>query len=731
MGTQKFIPAQYLEPHYSTKFFRAYYHFLARHYNKTILKEICDETGMPLDYLLADGNWVSHTYLKLFLTKITEKTGNNRIAEEVGGSLFHPDNINPFEFALLKIMPPALFFFSLPFGAGKLNRYSKYKLLKFVPGFASYELVTSHDDKHGVEICQNAIGTFQATKDFYKFNHVRVAHTACIHQGAEKCTFEISYQAIRYWQKLVVTLVAFITSTSFVIDYLVNMPEEKVYERSLHVYFGATSFVLTAVLIFLLYKFSSIIRHNSLHYEQQKTKDTNLFEKQKKLDRRYQEFQLLKELSLNLVNLKSAKEVISFCLDDLSKRFGYQKSMAMMVASTGDSLYVEEVRGFGSEAEKIYSLKVLYPAQDNNPQLFANVLEKGAVAYIKDIEVFRQNLKPENQGLIKALGVSSIIVAPIQDQEKKYGLLIIGSVGGERMLTEEDKYLIENISRMLSLFFQNARNFENEQTLRTIFQKYVPAPVLEGIGLLKTKGVGFLAPKNNGITSMFIDLRGFTSLSETLSPESISNLLNLYVTFVTKEIAAQGGIIDNLVGDGVVAFFPAEEGDRTLHARKALNATLNILAKVDELETLSRQRGYGTIGIGIGLHSGSAIVGSMGSEHKLNYTAIGDTVNLASRLQDLSKKYRSETISSEYSIAVLSEEVFKRARLNVPFRDLGEVRVRGRTQLVRTFMIDRDMARAALKDGLPLEFDSKQFDALFAVQENSKRRKTDKSKKPA
>jgi class 3 adenylate cyclase len=681
-----FIPPHFLEPHYSTKSWRGYYFYLKRFYSEDIFQDICKSLGMPLGHVLGDDNWVSNSFLSAFLDELSKRVGDPEVALKAGRFSLRQEAINPFEYTLLKNMGPFLFFQALPHQFSKMSMINQCSIRKFGPGNFSLEVRPKGAQRSHPDACQNTIGAFLGAQDIYDLEDMRVTHAECIHKGSNSCVFEISYKATKYWRTraigLGVSIVLLTALTSFAPTMISQISISAV-----------LSFCSLLFGLFYFWRYRGLIKYNRRYYEESQKKNLEIYQSRLKLDRRYQESNLLRDLSLRLVRLNSSKEVIKSCLDDLSKRFGYSRTLIMLASGEEQHLYVEDLRGFSHESDTLFSLKVKYPADSQNPHFFANILANGNSTFIKEIDVFKQSLKPKNRELIELLGVNSLIVAPIQDSEKKYGLLIVGSIRSDKQLMDEDRHLLDNVSRMLSLFFQNARNYEKEKTLRNLFQKYVPPVVIESVNLLESDRQGYLTPKNNAVTSMFVDLRDFTSSSESMTPEKVIDMLNIYAGYVTAIIASEGGIVDNLIGDGIVAFFPADFEKRTDHARKSIIATVKILANLENLHRNFKERGYPLLGIGIGIHSGNATVGNVGSDLKLNYTAIGDTINTASRLQDLCKDFRRSTPSAEKGLAVISEEVVKRACLDIPLKDAGLLEVRGRKQSVRAFILDNETAK--------------------------------------
>ena len=188
--------------------------------------------------------------------------------------------------------------------------------------------------------------------------------------------------------------------------------------------------------------------------------------------------------------------------------------------------------------------------------------------------------------------------------------------------------------------------------IRKIFARYVDDDVVEK--LLASGRLPDLGGEVFQVTVLFADIRNFTTISERLDPRQVVAMLNTYLTQACEVILAQGGTVDKFIGDAVMAVFgsPAPHPD---HARRALRAALDLAAKAREVRSWMNQR-FGDkdlpdFAIGIGLHTGEAIVGNIGSPRRLEFTAIGDTVNAASRLESLTKELGWTIVASQSTIA--------------------------------------------------------------------------------
>ena len=181
-----------------------------------------------------------------------------------------------------------------------------------------------------------------------------------------------------------------------------------------------------------------------------------------------------------------------------------------------------------------------------------------------------------------------------------------------------------------------------------------------------------LGGEQRPLTIMFSDIRGFTGLSETLSPTDLTRLLNRFFTPMTDIVMAHDGTIDKFIGDSIMAFWnaPLDDPDHAAHACAAALAMRQALA---DLNAALADEGHPPLAFGIGINTGDALVGNMGSDRRLEYSALGDAVNLASRLEGQGKPYGVDIILSEYTAA---------AAPDFAVLELDRVRVVGRAEPV-------------------------------------------------
>ncbi|GHV03717.1 adenylate/guanylate cyclase domain-containing protein [Campylobacterota bacterium] len=230
---------------------------------------------------------------------------------------------------------------------------------------------------------------------------------------------------------------------------------------------------------------------------------------------------------------------------------------------------------------------------------------------------------------------------------------------------------------ILALLFNYFLESKQKDLIRAKLAKKVSPSVVED--LLKNPDLGILEGRERDITIFFSDIRGFTSLSEAMgSPKALIGFLNSYMTPMTNIIMKYGGTVDKFIGDAIMAYWNAPS-DVKNHQDAALKAAVEQLAALATLNATLKAEGKPQIDIGIGLNTGLATVGEMGSEGRADYTVIGDPVNLASRLEGLNKPYGSHIIISEFTKAGLTGEYV--------IRELDRVRVKGKTEPVAIYEV--------------------------------------------
>src|SRR5213593_573089 len=225
-------------------------------------------------------------------------------------------------------------------------------------------------------------------------------------------------------------------------------------------------------------------------------------------------------------------------------------------------------------------------------------------------------------------------------------------------------------------------HFVREQRERRQLSRFFsPAVVRE---VVRLKDEGSLTTSRRLVTVLFSDIRGFTSLSEQLQPEQVEEMLREYLTEMTEIVYKHKGVVDKYIGDCVMALYNAPFDDPA-HAFKAVLTALELQERTRTVSKRWEDKLGIAIRTGVGINTGESVVGTLGSRQLLQYTAIGDAINLGARLESLTKDYKANIIISETTYALVRNQFVT--------KELGEVTVKGKTQPVKIYAVLPDSIR--------------------------------------
>ena len=337
----------------------------------------------------------------------------------------------------------------------------------------------------------------------------------------------------------------------------------------------------------------------------------------------------------------------------------------------------------GATATGIYDLRVtpfsaVYPGVEIHATVIDNILRQNFVQ------------RPGWTGLIDILAiiVLGLIAAPVLSRVKAVlglvctlALIIIYVVINRYVFTAYNVWL-NLVYPLLSLFlvyvgvmlYRYITEERERKKIRGTFQYYLSGPVIEE--MLKDPSKLKLGGEKKDLTVLFSDIRGFTTISEKLSPEDLVHLLNEYLTVMTDQVFKYGGLLDKYMGDAIMAVFGAPIDDPH-HPALCCKTALSMMDELKKLQKKWTDEGRPVLDIGIGINTGDMVVGNMGSEMRFDYTVMGDNVNLGSRLEGINKEYGTNIVVSEYTYRRINDEFF--------CRELDAVRVKGKRLPVKIY----------------------------------------------
>lgn len=273
--------------------------------------------------------------------------------------------------------------------------------------------------------------------------------------------------------------------------------------------------------------------------------------------------------------------------------------------------------------------------------------------------------------------IRSVMCAPLLSKDTVLGAIYVDCQEKLKILKEDDLDLLNAVAAVTSIAADNAKTHERlvrEELARAKYRRFMPPHVVDEI--LANPNTLNLGGTNTNVTMLFSDVRGFTTMSEKLVPQVVVQILNEYFSDMTPIVFEHQGMLDKYMGDGLMALFgvPYERADAPANA---VSAAVDMQRRMASVNRDLRAIGLSEIAIGIGINTGPVTVGYIGSEERTDYTAIGDAVNLAARLE---KQALGEQI-------IISRSTYEALGGQFPVRPSGEILVKGKMLPVQIYEV--------------------------------------------
>src|ERR1044071_9632379 len=371
----------------------------------------------------------------------------------------------------------------------------------------------------------------------------------------------------------------------------------------------------------------------------------------------------------------------------------FAKATDIIFRSTpADRVVALLAEGSGGDGEDVELIPIATRARDEKLDAHAKKLTIGRTItrkVMKDrVALLSQDAAAEAMfaGVesIVSQGVRSTICALLVAESGVHGALYADRLDPFAAFKPDDLELITAVAAQTAVAVENARAYERlarEEVARANYGRFLPEYVVKQ--MLENPESFKLGGVNQIITVLFADIRGFTRLSEHANPEKVVHLLNKYFSAMTDIIFAHGGTLDKYLGDGLMALFGAPTATPQ-DACNAVVAAVQMQQRMEEINQELRAEGLNEIGVGIGLHTGEAVVGYIGSERRSEYTAIGAPVNTASRLESNSKGGQ----------ILLSDATERAATSRYPLKQRDPIYVKNRAQPVPLFEVEWETGKS-------------------------------------
>jgi adenylate cyclase len=294
---------------------------------------------------------------------------------------------------------------------------------------------------------------------------------------------------------------------------------------------------------------------------------------------------------------------------------------------------------FTAADERFQSLIV--PVDSHLPQPLFALMQRSYDAALAPLRALQRRIVIiGTAGLLGALligvGLAGGIIAPLQGLVAGMREVLRGNLQYRSRIERHDElgFIAKSFNEMID-------GLEERELIRDTFGRFVSHDVAEAVltGRVPLQG------ERREVSILFQDIRGFTSLSERLDPAVLLRLLNQFFTEVVAAVEAEGGVVKQFLGDGVMALFGAPQPYAD-HAERAVRAALGIVDRLKGLNETLAQEGIGPLEIGVGIHSGTVVAGLIGPDNRIEYGVVGDAVNVASRVESLTREMQATILVS-------------------------------------------------------------------------------------
>ncbi len=404
------------------------------------------------------------------------------------------------------------------------------------------------------------------------------------------------------------------------------------------------------------------------------------------LEKLYQEGKILESINREIQSSEELSHIFQTSLESLDSKFEFKRSFIMISDDSANILKTVAVHGAQKPIQDLWQFKVDVSVQRSEGIFISSVYHSSQSILISNINEHRFHLNPASAKLVEQLNTNGFAMVPVPSENRNWGVLVADKGETKELISRRDLVVLQRVAQSIGMALDKKAKIDSEVNIRKIFQKYVPSSIVEGT-------LGNSGPKLGGqvkeATCLFLDIRNFTALSNEIPAEILCDILNQVFNVVHKNAADTRGIIDKFLGDGALVTWGAIPGSEST-PQDVIQTAMNILKDLNWLNIKLSEKGLKPIEVGIGIHKGNVIAGNIGSQERMEFTVIGNTVNIASRLEQLTKIFKSNI--------VISEQLIPFSELSAEWKIQEDVQVRGLEKLVRVACLSYETTQIEKED---------------------------------
>jgi class 3 adenylate cyclase len=659
-------------PLYNSRLIKNYVEYIKEFHPDVDIHSILSYAWIKTYELDDQGHWFSQWQVDRFHELLRKKIGDPNISRKVGRYAASSKASNVIKQYALGFMTPGTAYWLLEKLASHLTRASKFKSRKLGANKIEVSAIPNQGVLEKPYQCDNRMGIFESISKLFTNKFAKIEHPTCIHRGGDLCLYIVS------WER----------TPSFVLTRIRN------YVLLLGLLVCGALHFITPVVFWLsaIFFVSMLVAGISLYAEKLKNKElAKNIETQRdaarllldEINLRYNNAQLVKEVGQATAMFLDTQKLLSAVTEAMEKRLDFDRGGIWLANEERTRLTYTIGYGYNRDLELLLRRTDFHLDNVDAKGVAIQAFRSQSPFLVSDISAIEKDLSERSLRFVRQVGAQSFICAPIVYEREALGILFVDNPKSKRPLSQSDMSLLMGIAPQIAISIHNAISYqkleeskEREENLRKLFEKYVPPPVIRRY--LDSGAEDLFRGEEMSITALFLDIRDFTSSSETMDAKDVVAFLNDYFnkcSAIITSITGKKGHINKYTGDGFLAIFGAPE-PLGQHVTLAFNAACQILELCRKFIL-----GGKPMEVGIGIHTGTAIVGNIGSQEKIEWTAVGDTLNTAARLQDFTKTFQDFPI-------ILSRDAWqelKGHRRHGDIRHLGKQRIRGKKEMLDAF----------------------------------------------
>jgi len=586
--------------------------------------------GMSLEELRDPDGWISIQQCIELNERVEDATGDPLITYKAGRVYLQSARyLGPAYHLLRGLGTPAQVMKGLENNARMLNRVANWELVQLDKGHATVAYWSDDGVPDHPLFCQNRRGSMEGMPELFHLPAGRVEHTECLNSGADRCVYEVYWIDRPDGARVLIPLA--VVGLAVGLGTLAAGASPWVSGLLL----GSGGLALAAYAHSVVRKIGQLRDWTNESLETLRAEASANQLKADGLD-------ALRGVDARLRAITTESELLENLLDPVRESLDYDRLLLLL--RDVDTLRLVASSGLTFNQRTILSgFEVPFVRKEGRPNTFRAIMEEGEARLIVADEEYVQGLPARSQQAMIGTGSGEFIAAPLMAGESPMGILLVDQGGTGAQLTATDIQLCGRLANVLALAISNARLFDRvrrrERALADSlmanqkFVQYLPRNVAEGIledpaQALKLGG----EPREAAV--LFADIAGFTTWASAVTAQEVVALLNRWFSETDTAISAHTGIVDKRIGDGLMVVF-LHEDDVPHPAQRAYDCALELLDRARALVPEADAAGFGTFGIRVGVNFGECVAGNIGSPSRLEYTLVGDVVNLAQRLESV------------------------------------------------------------------------------------------------